>query len=263
MSDLSAIRVEIVALEEDRGLLARVVLDRPEARNALNLTMCVELRRAFEELDARDDVRAVLVSGDGPAFCAGADFRERDGRNASWVRSRRLASFAAYRAIELCRKPVVATVHGAVVGSGGEIALSCDFAVAAEQTTFRFPEAHWGTVGATQRLQRAIGKRKAKEIIFTNRAVGASEAERLGLVARVVPQAELHSSGLEIARSIAGAPALAMALTKRSIDLGSEGDLDHGIRVEMTAVEHLLTEASSIETFTRLVSEARRSTDED
>ncbi|WP_329034226.1 enoyl-CoA hydratase/isomerase family protein [Streptomyces sp. NBC_00178] len=222
--------------------IARVELARPEARNAVDLRMCRELRSAFEELDAADDVRVVLLSARGPAFCAGADLKERAGRDAAWVRRRRLASFAAYQAVQECRRPVVALVHGAVVGSGGEITLAADFALAAEGTTFRFPEPHWGTVGATQRLQRAVGRRRAKELLFTGRSMSAAEALDLGVVSRVVEAGRLAQAGEDVAAAIAGAPPLAMALTKRAIDLGGETDLDRGIRIEMSAIEQCLSD---------------------
>ena len=230
-----------VRLEVTDGI-ARVELVRPEARNAVDLPMCRQLREAFEEIDADDDIRVVLVSAQGPVFCAGADLKERTGKDTAWVRRRRVASFAAYAAIEQCRVPVVALVHGAVVGSGGEIALAADFAIAAEGTVFRFPEPHWGTVGATQRLQRAIGKRRAKELLFTNRALGVAEAADLGIVTRVVPPDELGSIGDETARTIAKAPPLAIGLTKRAVDLGAETDLDRGIRIEMAAIEQCLAD---------------------
>lgn len=233
------------------GAIAHVELVRPEARNAVDLPMCLQLRAAFEEIDADDDIRVVLLSAQGPAFCAGADLKERTGKDASWVRRRRVASFAAYAAIEQCRRPVVALVHGAVVGSGGEITLAADFALAAEGTTFRFPEPHRGTVGATQRLQRAIGKRRAKEMLFTGRTVDAAEAAELGIVSRVVPASELADAGAETARAIAGAPPLAIALTKRAVDLGAETDLDRGIRIEMAAIEQCLADGGWRDRFTK------------
>ncbi|RSM54374.1 enoyl-CoA hydratase/isomerase family protein [Amycolatopsis sp. WAC 01376] len=225
---------------EVAGGIAQLRLARPAARNAVDLPLCLELRAAFEEIDADESVRVVLMSGEGPVFCAGADLKERVGKDASWVRRRRVASFAAYAAIEACRRPVIALVHGAVVGSGGEITLAADFAIAAEGTTFRFPEPHWGTIGATQRLPRAIGPRRAKELLFTNRPLDAAEARELGLVVRVVPPEELTDVGLETARSIAKAPPGAIALTKRAVDLGGETDLARGIRIEMAAIEQNL-----------------------
>ena len=224
------------------GTVARVTLNRPAARNALDLPMCLALRAAFEALDADGDVRAVLLDAAGPVFCAGADLKERQGRDEVWVRSRRLAAFAAYEAIERCGKPVVAVVQGPCVGSGGEIAMACDFVVAARIASFRFPEPQWGTVGATQRLQRAIGKRRAKELLFTGRAMPVEEAYGLGLVARVVDDA--GAAAEEVAAAIAKAPALAMALTKQAVDLGEEVALTTGIRIELAAIERMLADGA-------------------
>ncbi|MBN9220541.1 MAG: enoyl-CoA hydratase/isomerase family protein [Mesorhizobium sp.] len=224
------------------GPVARVVLNRAEARNALNLQMCIELRRLFEELDGDSGVRVVLLSSTGPVFCAGADLKERVDKDERWVLERRRASFAAYDTIARCGKPVVALVQGPVVGSGGEILMSCDFAIASEKTTFRFPEPQWGTVGATQRLQRVIGKMRAKELLFTGRVMPVAEAYERGLVARVVPHGELAGVGEEVAAAIAAAPPLAIALTKQAVDLGSETDLANGIRIELVAIERCLAD---------------------
>jgi enoyl-CoA hydratase/carnithine racemase len=229
----------VVLVERTDGI-AHVRLNRPEGRNAVNLELCHALREAIERLDGDPEVRVVLISGAGSSFCAGADLTERTGRDAEWVRSRRLASFAAYAALEACRVPVVALLHGAVVGSGGEIALAADFAIAADDVSFRYPEAHWGTIGATQRLQRVVGKRRAKELLYTNRRMEAEEAARLGVVMRVVPAADLLSEGVAIARRICEAPRLALGLTKRAIDLGEGVDLDRGIRIELAAIEQNL-----------------------
>lgn len=226
------------------GAVAHVVLNRPEARNALNLQMCLELRRLFEELDGDKTVRVVLLASAGPVFCAGADLKERVDKDERWVLERRRASFAAYDAIARCAKPVVALAQGPVVGSGGEILMSCDFAIASEKTTFRFPEPQWGTVGATQRLQRVIGKMRAKELLFTGRVMPVAEAYERGLVARVVPHGDLAGVGDEVAAAIAAAPPLAIALTKQAVDLGHETDLANGIRIELAAIERCLADGS-------------------
>lgn len=222
--------------------IARVTLARAEARNALNLVMCHALTAAFEALDADGAVRVVVLDSEGPVFCAGADMKERVGHDEAWVRARRLAAFRAYETIERCRKPVVALLQGAVVGSGGEIAMACDFAIATPAVTFRFPEPQWGTVGATQRLQRVIGKRRAKELLFTGRAMAAEEALAAGLIARLVAADALAATGAEIAAAIAKAPALAMALTKQAVDLGEEVAQATGIRIELAAIERNLAE---------------------
>jgi enoyl-CoA hydratase len=230
-----------IALARD-GAIARVTLDRAAARNALNLPMCLALKAAFEELDGDPEIRVVLLQANGPVFCAGADLKERQGRDEIWVRRRRLASFAAYETIERCSKPVVAVIDGPVVGSGGEIAMACDFAIASPKVTFRFPEPQWGTVGATQRLQRVIGKRRAKELLFTGRAMPVEEAYGLGLVARIVE--DVAAAAQEIAEAIAKAPPLAMQLTKQSVDLGEEAALTTGIRTEMAAIERVLADGN-------------------
>jgi len=224
--------------------IARVTLARPDARNALNLPMCLALAAAFEALDADDAVRVVLLDAHGAVFCAGADMKERVGHDEAWVRARRVAAFRAYETIERCRKPVIALLQGPVVGSGGEIALCCDFALATPAATWRFPEPQWGTVGATQRLQRAIGKRRAKEMLFTGRAMPAEEALATGLVARLVPASGLASAGNEAAAMVAKAPPLAMALTKQAMDLGEEVALMTGIRIELAAIDRNLAEGN-------------------
>ncbi len=242
-----------VLLQRD-GALARVALNRPDARNALNLPMCHALRDAFAELDADAEVRVVLLSANGPVFCAGADLKERRGKDEAWVRARRRASFAAYDAIERCSKPVVAVLDGPAIGSGGEIALCCDFVIAGRGASFRFPEPQWGTVGATQRLQRVIGKRRAKELLFTGRKMPVDEAYALGLVARVVD--DVSAAADEVAASIAKAPALAMALTKQAVDLGEEVALSTGLRIEMVQIERVLADGAwrqGVESFTRAV----------
>lgn len=220
--------------------VVRLVLARAEARNALNERMCEELRKVFDNLDADPDVRCILVLAEGPVFCAGADLKERKGKDEAWIRQRRQKAFAAYDAIARCSKPVVAVIDGPVVGSGGEIAMSADFILASTRASFRFPEPQWGTVGATQRLQRVVGKRRAKELLFTGRIMPAEEALRLGLIARLVEPEALDELVTETAAQIAAAPALAIALTKRSVDLGEEMTLANGIRAEMAAIEHIL-----------------------
>lgn len=238
------------------GAIARVTLNRANARNALNLPMCLALRTAFQDLDGDETIRIVLLDAEGPVFCAGADLKERQGKDEAWVRQRRLASFAAYEAIERCSKPVVAVVQGPVVGSGGEISMSCDFIIASTAASFRFPEPQWGTVGATQRLQRVIGKRRAKELLFTGRAMPAAEALGLGLLARVVEPEALAEVAQDITQAIAAAPPLAMMLTKQAVDIGEETALSNGIRIEMAAIERCLADGgwrNGIATFAEAV----------
>ncbi|MDQ1850462.1 enoyl-CoA hydratase/isomerase family protein [Gemmobacter fulvus] len=222
---------------------ADVILSRPAARNALNLQMCKELITAFDTIARTPEIAIVVLSAEGPVFCAGADMKEREGRDEAWVMARRRASFRAYDCIAACAVPVVCVVQGALVGSGGEIAMSCDFIIASDAASFRFPEPQWGTVGATQRLQRAIGVGRAKELLYTGRVMAADEALALGLVARLVPSTSLASEVEAVVDRILAAPALAMRLTKHCVDQGSRTDLASGIAIEMSAIERNLQQS--------------------
>jgi enoyl-CoA hydratase/carnithine racemase len=214
--------------------VATITLDRPESRNALNLAMCEALVAAAQGLD--DATRLVFIRGGGPAFCAGADLKERQGMSAAQVRARRLKAFAAYAAIEALPMPAIAVVEGPAVGSGVEIAAACDFIVATPAASFRIPEAIRGTVGATQRLPRILGKRLAKDLMFTGRVLSAEEAERHGLVARLVAAEDLDATLAQIANTIREAPAQSLRLAKRAIDRGVELDPRGALQAEIDAI---------------------------
>jgi enoyl-CoA hydratase len=213
--------------------VATIALNRPEVRNALNLEMCDALIETAKKLDAR----LVFVLGNGPVFCGGADLNERKGKSEQWVRERRMRAFAAYAALEALPMPSVALVHGAAIGSGVEIAAACDFIVATPDATFRTPEAQRGTVGATQRLPRIIGKRLAKDLMFTGRALTAQEARDAGFVARI---GNLDEERRAIAESILKAPPLALKLAKRTIDRGIELDPKGALEAELEAIDEQL-----------------------
>jgi enoyl-CoA hydratase len=217
--------------------VATIALDRPEVRNALNLDMCEALLSATDKL-SRQEIRIVFVRGNGPAFCGGADLNERKGKSEEWIRERRMRAFAAYGALEALPMPCVALVHGAVIGSGVEIAAACDFIVATADATFRTPEAQRGTVGATQRLPRILGKRLAKDMMFTGRALTAMEALTAGFVARI--SENLDTERRAIADPILKAPGLALQLAKRTIDRGIELDPQGALQAEIEAVEEQL-----------------------
>lgn len=225
----------MTVLVDVRDGVATITLNRPERRNALNLAMCDALLAAAQGMDS--SIRLVFVRARGPAFCAGADLKERQGMNAAQVRERRMKAFAAYAALEALPMPAIAVVEGPAVGSGCEIAAACDFIVATPAASFRVPEAIRGTVGATQRLPRILGKRLAKDLMFTGRTLGADEAERHGLVARLVPKDELDAVLADIAKIIADAPADALRLAKRTIDRGVELDPEGALEAEIAAIE--------------------------
>src|SRR5512143_138572 len=149
-----------------RNKVATVTLNRPESRNALNLAMCAALVNAANSIAADPEMKLVWLRANGLAFCAGADLKERAGMSEAQVRERRMAGFAAYAALESLPMPTIAVVEGPEIGSGCEIAGACDFIVATPHASFRTPEALRGTVGATQRLPRILGRRLAKDLMF-------------------------------------------------------------------------------------------------
>lgn len=222
--------------------VATIALNRPEARNALNLGMCEELILFVQKILLSKDVKAVFIRGNGAVFCGGADLKERTGMTQAWIRARRMKAFEAYEAIEALPMPCIALVHGAVIGSGVEIAAACDFIVATPAAVFRTPEAQRGTVGATQRLPRVLGKRLAKDLMFTGRDMAAEEARAAGFVSRIA--VDLDAVKTEIAEKIVKADPLAMRLAKRSIDRGLELDPAGAKAAELEAIEEQLASGS-------------------
>jgi enoyl-CoA hydratase len=217
--------------------VATLILDRTEARNALNRAMCDDIVAATTAARADAAVRLLLIRGAGPVFCAGADLKERGDMTADQVRARRLAAYAAYNAIESLPMPVIAVVHGAAIGSGAEIAAACDFVIATPQAFFATPESLRGTVGATQRLPRILGKPLAKDMMFTGRRLGAEEARAAGLVTRIIEAAALDGVLAEIAKTIVAAPPAALRQAKSCIDQGVELDSRGALALELQAME--------------------------
>ena len=224
------------------GGVATIALNRPEVRNALNLEMCEALLAVTKEISSNQEIKVVFVRGNGPVFCGGADLKERTGMTEEWIRARRMKAFAAYEALESLPMPCIALVHGAAIGSGVEIAAACDFIVATPEVTFRTPEAQRGTVGATQRLPRILGKRLAKDLMFTGRALTSDEAMGAGLVSRVAE--DLENEKDVISKSILNAPPLALRLAKRTIDRGIELDPAGAREAEIEAIEEQLRSGS-------------------
>jgi enoyl-CoA hydratase len=224
--------------------VATLTLNRPESRNALNLDMCGGLIGAATSASADASVKIFFVKANGPVFCAGADLKERQGMSEAQVRERRMKGFAAYAALEALPMPSIAVVQGSVVGSGCEIAGACDFIVATPAASFRTPEATRGTVGATQRLPRILGKRLAKDMMFTGRTLSVEEAREAGLVSRLVSAADLEVTLEEIAKTILAAPQQSLRLAKRCIDRGVELDPKGALDTEMAAIEEQLAAGS-------------------
>jgi enoyl-CoA hydratase len=228
------------------GAVATITLNRPESRNALNLEMCEGIERAARAAAADPDVRLVFVRAAGVAFCAGADLKERQGMDADRTRERRLRAFAAYAALEALPMPSVAVVAGPAVGSGCEIAAACDFIVATTEAWFATPEAIRGTVGATQRLPRALGLRLAKDMMFTGRRLGAEEALRLGFVTRLVQPSALERELAAIAKAVCDAPPAALRLAKRCLNAGEAAARAAALATELEAIEEQLASGGGL-----------------
>jgi enoyl-CoA hydratase len=220
--------------------VATVTLNRPGSRNALNLEMCEVLIECSRGISRNEKIKVTFVRANGPAFCAGADLKERQGMSAPQVRERRLKAFEAYAALEALPMPSIAVVEGPCVGSGCEIAAACDFVVATPAASFRTPEALRGTVGATQRLPRILGKRLAKDMMLTGRVLSAEEARDAGLVARVVSASDLEKILNGIRETILGATPQSLRLAKRCIDRGVELDPRGALEAEIAAIDEQL-----------------------
>jgi enoyl-CoA hydratase len=220
--------------------VATITLDRPEARNALNLAMCEDLLSACRLLEKDKDARLLIIRGAGPAFCAGADLKERSDKTREWVRERRMKAFAAYDALENLPFPVVAAVQGPAMGAGVEICTICDIVVATPEAFFGTPEAQRGTIGATQRLGKIIGKHLAKDMMLTGRRLSAEEARAAGLVSRGVTRQALDAELEAHSQSIVRAPALAIRRAKRCINRAMELDARGALAVEIEAIDEQL-----------------------
>jgi enoyl-CoA hydratase len=211
-----------------------VRLNRPEALNALNTELLTELSAALDAAEADDSVRCLVLTGSDRAFAAGADIKEMSDK--SYAQMFALNFFGpAARRIEQCRKPIIAAVAGYALGGGCELAMLCDFIIAAETAKFGQPEINLGVmpgIGGTQRLPRAVGKAKAMDMVLTARMMDAAEAERAGLVSRVVPAAELLDVALNAAQTICEFSGPSVMMAKEAINRAYETPLSEGIQFE-------------------------------
>jgi len=203
----------------ESGEVVVVTLNRPDALNALDTPLLLQLESAFADFDAR----AVIVTGAGRAFCVGADLKERDGMDRDAWREHHTVLRRAFQAVRDCAAPTIAAVEGYAVAGGFELALACDLVVAARDTVFGLPEVTRGIMpgaGATQLLPRAL----AKDLILTGRSLGAEEAERRGIVARLVEPGTALAGARALAEQIAANAPIAVRAAKRAID-GRQAEL--------------------------------------
>lgn len=218
---------------EARGRVGWITIDRPEALNALNAQVMRDIVAAALAFDADEGIGAIVVTGSERAFAAGADIKEMER-----LRGRDVAvgdHFQGWQTFADVRTPVIAAVAGYALGGGCELAMMCDIILAADTATFGQPEITLGVIpgmGGTQRLVRAVGYFKAAELVLSGRLVDAEEAERIGLVSRLVPAAELLAEAERLAEAIAAKPLPALYAAKAALDAALEVPLREGLRLE-------------------------------
>ncbi len=233
---------KLIDLTRDGGV-AIIQLDRPKALNALNTEMMSEVADALTTLEADDGIGCVILTGSEKAFAAGADIKEMSDNN--YLSIYKNDPFEEnHCSIERFRKPIIAAVAGYALGGGCEIAMMCDFIIAADNAKFGQPEINLGVmpgIGGTQRLMRAVGKAKAMDMCLTGRMMPAEEAERAGLVSRIVKLDDLMSTAKEAASKIANQSQPVAMITKETVNAGFNMTLDQGIRFERRLFQSLFT----------------------
>jgi enoyl-CoA hydratase len=220
-------------LVERRGKVGLIRLNRPQALNALNSALIADLNQALDAFEADEAVGCIVLTGSEKAFAAGADIKEMQTK--SYMDVYKADFIGSWDRVARCRKPVIAAVAGFALGGGCELAMMCDFILAADTAKFGQPEIKLGVMpgaGGTQRLARFVGKSKAMEMCLTGRMMDAAEAERCGLVSRVVPAADLISEAVKTADTIASLSLPAVMMTKESVNRSYETTLAEGIRFE-------------------------------
>jgi enoyl-CoA hydratase len=237
----------IVIERRDNGVLV-VTLNRPEAANALNTQMGLDLMELFEGLTVDiEDLRAVVLTGQGAkAFCAGGDLKQRNGMTDEAWQAQHLVFERMLRAILACPIPVIAAVNGAAYGGGCEIAAAADFIYASTTARFALTEVTLGIMpgaGGTQNLPRAVGERRAKELILSGLPFSAEEAERWGLVNRVLPPEDLLQVTIAMADRIAGNGPISVRQAKQAIHRGLQMSLADGLAFEIEAYNRLIPTA--------------------
>ena len=213
--------------------VALIELNRPKELNALNLQLMGELRDALKQLDDDDSVRAIVLTGNERAFAAGADIKQMAGKTA--IDMFNIDQFSTWDQIKKTKKPIIAAVSGFALGGGCELAMTCDMIIASETAQFGQPEIKIGVMpgaGGTQRLTKALGKAKAMEMVLTGKFISAEEAEKHGLVNRVVPVELYLDEALKLAGEIAKMSPVAVKLAKESINRSFETGLDEGLYFE-------------------------------
>ena len=220
-------------LVETHGKTGLIRLNRPQALNALNSALIDDVNSALDAFEADLGIGCVIITGSDKAFAAGADIKEMQGK--SYMEAYLSDFITKWERVSRARKPVIAAVAGFALGGGCELAMMCDFIIAADTAKFGQPEIKLGIMpgaGGTQRLTRFVGKSKAMEMCLTGRMMDAAEAERCGLVSRVVPAAGLIDEALKVAAAIAAMSLPIAMMTKESVNRAYETTLAEGMRFE-------------------------------
>jgi enoyl-CoA hydratase len=218
---------------EKRGKVGLITLNRPQALNALNGMLISELNTVLDDFEADDAIGCTVLTGSEKAFAAGADIKEM--QSLTYAEVLKGDFISTWERITRCRKPVIAAVAGYALGGGCELAMSCDFIIAGDNAKFGQPEINLGIIpgaGGTQRLTRFVGKSKAMEMVLTGRMMDAAEAERSGLVSRVVPAADLLAEALKVAEKVAAMSRPSVLMAKESVNRAYESTLTEGVRFE-------------------------------
>ncbi|QUH26811.1 enoyl-CoA hydratase-related protein [Serpentinicella alkaliphila] len=222
-------------LFEQKGKVGIITINNPKSLNALNPRVVADIESAFDQISKTDEISVVIITGAGKAFVAGADIVTMSTMYPTEARKWAEEAMRTFRKIELLEKPVIAAINGFALGGGCELALACDIRIASDNAKLGQPEITLGITpgfGGTQRLPRVIGAAKAKEFIFTGGMYTAEEAEKVGLLNKVVKPEELMDVALSMATRMSELPSVAMSYCKTAINRGIEVDLDTGLEIE-------------------------------
>jgi enoyl-CoA hydratase len=233
---------DVVLVERPAEGVALIRINRPEARNALNMEVRRLLAQRVAEVAGEDAVRCIVITGDEKAFAAGADIKEM--ANAGTIDMLQGGTLKLWQSIASCPKPLIAAVNGFALGGGCELAMACDIIIAGESARLGQPEIRIGIVpggGGTQRLPRAVGKYKAMRYLLTGDMFGAREAYEMGLVSELVADGDVEKRALEMARNIADLPPLAVEQAKEAVNRGMDAALETGLALEAKAIQLLFS----------------------
>lgn len=235
---------------EKKSDIGYITFDRPEAMNAINSQVLLDLSRAIDEFENDKDIRLIIFTGKGKAFISGADLDEMINLRGIDAKTFSDKGVKLFRRIERLKIPTISAINGYCFGGGFEFALCTDIRIAGEKATFAFPEAGLGLVpgfSGTQRLPRTIGRSKAKELMFTGKRIKAQQALELGIVSNIYPQEELMNRAEELAKSILANSSMSIEYIKKAIDTGIDINMDSAIELELGIVVPIFGSRDQIE----------------